>query len=343
MPANPIFSDDYFEAQERFIDLSQRLGLEMEVIPHPTFISEEGPVQMAVAVQGKQECEHVVFITSGVHGTELTAGSGIQLDLMQRYLDQVPSNTKVVWVHAVNPAGCAIFTRTDENNVDNNRNSISFDGELPQNPDYEELHTAICAPEITGEPWAKANAEIKAYTDKNGAGALTQKVLKGQYTVPMGLFYGGVETSWSTTTLKQVISRYGQGAKRATIIDLHTGVGPSGFCEVMDLSSKPGEEVEWSLIGGFMCDTIDLLDLDEPPTKLILEFGTIPFEQVLDAHRRDNWLKRNRDTVAPELAAEIRQELKDALFVDTPEWCEALLTQSRDVFEQYVLKVGAEV
>ena len=109
----------------------------------------------------------------------------------------------------------------------------------------------------------------------------------------------------------------------------------------MDLSSKPGVEEEWSLIKGFMCDTIDQLDLEEPPTKLILEFGTIPFEQVLDAHRRDNWLKRNREIVAPQLAAEIRQELKDALFVDTPEWCEALLLQSRDVFEQYVLQVKA--
>ncbi len=104
----------------------------------------------------------------------------------------------------------------------------------------------------------------------------------------MGLFYGGSETSWSTRTLKQVIVCHGQGAKRATIIDLHTGVGPTGFCEVMDLSSKPGEEAEWSLIGGFMCDTLDVLDLECAPTKLILEFGTIPFDQVLDAHRRDN-------------------------------------------------------
>ncbi|WP_082826955.1 DUF2817 domain-containing protein [Pseudovibrio sp. WM33] len=342
MPANPIFSEDYFQAQQRFMDLASRLGFETEVIPHPTFKSEEGPVQMTVALQGKPDSEHVVFITSGVHGTELTASSGIQLDLMQRYLEQLPDNTKVVWVHAVNPTGCAIFTRTDENNVDNNRNSICFDGNLPQNPDYEELHTAICAPQITGEEWEAANTAIKTYTEKNGAGALTQKVLKGQYSVPMGLFYGGEETSWSTKTLKQVIVCYGQGAKRATIIDLHTGVGPCGFCEVMDLSSKPGEEAEWSLIGGFMCDTLDSLDLEVPPTKLILEFGTVPFEQVLDAHRRDNWLKRNRDTVAPKLAAEIRQELKDALFVDTQEWCDALLTQSRDVFEQYVLKTTEE-
>ncbi|GHB18045.1 hypothetical protein GCM10007094_02190 [Pseudovibrio japonicus] len=342
MPANPIFSEDYFQAQQRFVDLASRLGFETEVMPHPTFWSDEGPVQMTVARQGNPDSEHVVFVTSGVHGTELTAGSGIQLDLMQRYVDRVPDNTKVIWVHAVNPAGCAIFTRTDENNVDNNRNSISFEGELPQNPDYEELHAAICAPQITGQEWDTANAAIKAYTDKNGAGALTQKVLKGQYSVPMGLFYGGNETSWSTKTLKQVIVCHGQGAKRATIIDLHTGVGPAGFCEVMDLSSKPGEDVEWSLIGGFMCDTLDVLDLEHTPTKLILEFGTIPFDQVLDAHRRDNWLKRNRETVAPELAAQIRQQLKDALFVNTPEWCEALLTQSRDVFERYVINVKAD-
>ncbi|SDQ94332.1 DUF2817 domain-containing protein [Pseudovibrio sp. Tun.PSC04-5.I4] len=339
MPANPIFSDDYFEAQQRFVDLAQDLGFEMEIIPHPSFKTEEGPVQMSVAVQGGRACEHVVFVTSGVHGTELTAGSGIQLDLMTRHAQNLPENTKLVWVHAVNPAGCAIFTRTDENNVDNNRNSVDFGGELPTNPDYEGLHAAICAPAISGPEWEAANSAIRAYTLENGAGALTQKVLKGQYTVPMGLFYGGTETSWSTKTLKEIIARYGAGAKQATIIDLHTGVGPSGFCEVMDLSSKPGEQAEWSLIGGFMCDAMDVLDLEKPATKLILEFGTVPFEQVLDAHRRDNWLKRNRATVAPELAAQIQQELKDALFVDTPDWCEVLLEQSRDVFDQYVMRV----
>ncbi len=343
MPANPVFSDNYFEAQKRFIDLSHRLGFPTEIIPHPTFESKEGPVQVIVAVQGPTECEHVVFITSGVHGTELTAGSGIQLDLMQRYIDNLPATTKVVWVHAVNPAGSVIFTRTDENNVDNNRNSINFSNALPQNPDYEELHDAICAFDVSGEAWDHANSQIKAYTNKNGAGALTQKVLKGQYTEPMGLFYGGNQTTWCTRNLQNVIARYGAGAKSATIIDLHTGVGPCGFCEVMDLSSKPGDEVEWNLIGGFMCDAIDLLDVSVPPTKLILEFGTVPFEQVLDAHRRDNWLKRNRATAAPELKREIQQELKDVLFVDTPEWCEALLNQSRDVFEKYVLKTEVKV
>lgn len=339
MPANTIFSEHYFEAQQRFVNLAQDLGFGTEVIPHPSFKTEEGPVQMTVAVQGAQVCEHAVFITSGVHGTELTAGSGIQLDLMKRHAQNLPENTKIVWVHAVNPAGCAIFTRTDENNVDNNRNSVDFGGELPTNPDYEGLHAAICAPAIAGPEWEAANAAIGAYTLEHGAGALTQKVLKGQYTVPMGLFYGGTETSWSTKTLKGVIARYGAGAKQATIIDLHTGVGPCGFCEVMDLSSKPGEQAEWSLIGGFMCDVMDVLDLEQPATKLILEFGTVPFAQVLGAHRRDNWLKRNRETVAPELAADIRQELKEALFVDTSQWCEALLQQSRQVFDQYVMRV----
>ncbi|KZL17815.1 hypothetical protein PsAD2_02933 [Pseudovibrio axinellae] len=338
MPAYPIFSEDYFEAQQRFIELARQLEYDVEIIPHPTFKSPDGPVHMTVATQGGANCERVIFVTSGVHGTELTAGSGIQLDLMQRYMCEVPADTKLVWVHAVNPAGCAIFTRTDENNVDNNRNSIVFGEKLPQNPDYEELHSAICALDIEADGWDKANAAIKAYTDKNGASALTQKVLKGQYTVPMGLFYGGDKTSWSTRTLQQVIARYGHGAKQAMIIDLHTGFGPCGFCEVMDLSASPSEGAEWGLIGGYMCDTIDILDLEQPPTKLILEFGTIPFEQVLDAHRRDNWLKRNQSSVDPEVAQQIRQELKDALFVNTPQWCEALLVQSRDVFEKYVLK-----
>lgn len=338
MPVHAAFSDDYFEAQQRFIGTATRLEFPLEYYVHPSVASDEGPVQTCVAVQGSEEASHVVFVSSGVHGAELTAGSGIQCDLMERYKQALSADTKVVWIHAVNPAGCAIITRTDENNVDNNRNMVDFTKRLPPNPDYEELHADICAPAIEGPAWEKANQAIAEYVRQGGDAALTQKVLKGQYTIPMGLFYGGTQPSWSNQTLTDIVKSHASRAQKATILDLHTGVGPCGELELMDLSKTPAEQAEWNLIRGFMCDVLDQLDLSILPIKLILEFGTVPFARVLDAHRRDNWLKRNRDKAAPELTKRIQQELKDCLFVDTLEWGEALLIQSRNTFETYVLQ-----
>ena len=74
----------------------------------------------------------LVVHSSGVHGVEGFAGSGIQIAILSNFSKTEaaeaqstdPDAPTIVLVHAVNPFGMAHFRRFNENNVDLNRNAL---------------------------------------------------------------------------------------------------------------------------------------------------------------------------------------------------------------------------
>ena len=56
-------------------------------------------------------------------------------------------------------------------------------------------------------------------------------ITRGQYEFPEGLFFGGVEASWSNRTLREVLRAHARRAVRIAWIDVHTGLGPNGAGE----------------------------------------------------------------------------------------------------------------
>ena len=67
--------------------------------------------------------------------------------------------------------------------------------------------------------------------------------------------------------------------------------------------------------------------------KTALEFGTVPYDDFLDALRADQWLQNHPEAPA-ELAASIRQGMKDAFYVDADDWKQQVLEQGREVLGQ---------
>ena len=70
-------------------------------------------------------------------------------------------------------------------------------------------------------------------------------------------------------------------------------------------------------------------------TPLALEFGTVPLPQVLLALRAEQWLNLHPDAPAP-LAASIRQQLRDAFYVDSDAWKGQVISQARQAMFQAV-------
>ncbi|MBL4786446.1 MAG: DUF2817 domain-containing protein [Cohaesibacteraceae bacterium] len=330
MVAHTLYSTDYFKARGKFLERCYELGLPIETIPHPKIADMRGPVAVDVVRIGSGSAKNVLFISSGVHGTELTTGSAHQLGLLDIYPQNLPEDVAVVMVHAVNPVGSARCTRPDENNVDLNRNYRNFEQDLPENADYANLHSAICTPEWTGSIRESKDIELADYVAIKGKESLTQRVLAGQYHFPDGLFYGGTERSWCVGNFVDILKRYGAGAKRAAILDIHTGLGPKGFGEIMRMHEIPRETADWKLIGGLVVDALDELDHIDDPMKIILEFGTLPFAEILQAHRGDNWLAFRSPPNTP-LAPEIKKQVKDALFINERVWCAQTLARSLSV------------
>ena len=65
---------------------------------------------------------------------------------------------------------------------------------------------------------------------------------------------------------------------------------------------------------------------------MTLEFGTQSGLRVLQALRADHWLQRQMDAPAT-LARQIRRQMREAFYVDTPAWQAQLVPQTLDALE----------
>lgn len=319
------FSATYSIARKRFLAEARERGLPHEAFVHPIQDPLLPEAVVDVVRMGPRDARKVLFVTSGVHGTELTAGSGVQLQLIAKFADTLPADCAMVLIHAVNAVGCARLSRTDENNVDPNRNILSSFEDLPDNAAYQALHADLC-PAVWPEDREALDGGISDYVAQNGEKALVQNVLKGQYSHPDGLFFGGTFESWTVANLTAIVRAHSQGAAQLGIVDLHTGVGPYGFGEVMRMDQQPLAGAEWEKIGNLICDVLDRVDVGRPPVKVILEYGTYPFSRVLNSLRADNWLRHYGAVHTPQ-GRKIKKDLQDALFADDPAWLSEISRQ----------------
>jgi len=80
----------------------------------------------------------MLVLISGTHGIEGFAGSACQAGILHAGIE-LPPDTGLLLVHAINPYGFAWGRRVNEDNVDLNRNFVSHGGSYPANPIYDEL------------------------------------------------------------------------------------------------------------------------------------------------------------------------------------------------------------
>jgi len=182
---------------------------------------------------------------SGVHGPEGHAGSGIQagilhelkeLESVSAWPDHFPT---IIFVHAVNPYGFSLGRRWNENNVDLNRNVLSAERfkELiargPPEPYLEIVQKQILNSKRPLLSWFDANIYYYVLAAKtlilNGYNNVKHSLVTGQYHFDKGIFYGGQELQPSWVLLKYFLHERNYLQMREIIIlDVHTGLGPSG-------------------------------------------------------------------------------------------------------------------
>jgi hypothetical protein len=227
------FSGTYVEARAKFLEAAAQRGAAVESFvleAHRGALGEE--LATDVALIGAKDAKKVLLVTSGTHGPEGFCGSGAQVatlndaDLLNR-LEQ--AGVALLLVHAVNPHGFSHLHRTNEDNIDLNRNHIDFNAPLPVNAGYAEVEPLVLP--ATWPPTAADDAAVGAYIGKHGMTAFRAAVTKGQYTSPDGLFYGGTAPSWSNKTIRAILRKYAASATHLGWIDVHTGLGPYGHGE----------------------------------------------------------------------------------------------------------------
>ncbi len=349
------FSSSYAQARSRFLAAAEKAGLAVDSQVHPLRGSQGEELAMDVVIDGDAAADKLLIVSSACHGVEGYCGSGVQVAALGKadWREQLHrSGVALAYIHALNPHGFSFDRRVTHEGVDLNRNFHDFSQPLPVNAGYAELHPLLIPD--AWPPSAENRAATERYIKAHGIQQWQAVITRGQHAFAEGLFFGGTQPTWNNQTLRQVLRRIGAGRRHIAWIDLHTGLGPAGVGEKIfaDRDDKRslarvrawwGEEVTSiydgsstsALLTGLMWTSI----YEECPqaeyTGMALEYGTVPVDQVLQALRADHWMYA-QGSVEPALARQIRQQMREAFYIDTPHWRQAIVDQAERAMHQAV-------
>lgn len=324
----------------------------------------------------------------GTHGVEGFVGSAIQSFLLDNSTiikkadhddDTVPT---LVFVHALNPFGFAHLRRVNENNVDLNRNFLTesqFEKLKARDPNhfgYVDLMELINPTKIN-KKWDFFYLKAILHIAKKGYGKLKGSLVTGNYHYSESLFFGGFEMQQSHLLLKTfLLDQFNMPNMKAIgLIDVHSGLGSSGFDSILlhsnDLEegkqifggndnefdnhlsedfghvyNRRGNKADHAMSGydhavGFvpkgMAD-----QLFPSSSKMFLitqEFGTIPGVLVFKAMRAENFMYHYDPTYRMPKHGD---ELQHAFYLKyNPVWKDNVVTRGEVVYNQLHLKLSS--
>jgi len=252
-----FFSADYATARERFHAAAQAAGAELEAFA----LEVRGPRGEALTIDvariGRRTASRVLLHVSGVHGVEAFAGSAIQLATLAG-TPAPPQGCALVLVHVLNPYGMAWLRRTNENNVDLNRNFLK-PGERREGAPalYGRIDALLNPPAPPAPDFFRLRLGLRAV--RHGVRATKQAIAEGQYEYPRGLFYGGNVLQPGPAVYLDWLQRNLSQARYLFALDLHTGLGRwGGEMLILEpgLSAMPGRELSGALNRRLIAGTI---------------------------------------------------------------------------------------
>lgn len=337
-----LFPTTYSDGRDRFLELTRSAGHAITSYAHPTKLGPAGEALVCDAARfGPLDARNLLLLSSGTHGVEGFCGSGAQAALLSSgLLRELPQDAAVLLIHAVNPYGFAHLRRTNEDNIDLNRNFIDH-SRAPLNPAYDEIHHWLVPVEWEGPARAAADLELRRYQETHGMRAFQAAMTGGQYSHPDGLFFGGRAPAWSNQTWRRILREHCDRAGHVVAIDVHTGLGPSGVGEAICVTDQAehlraieifGEDVKWTGSGASVSTSVggSLVhgareELGRGRLTMIgLEYGTYPIADTLEALRAETWLVANGRADSPQ-GSRIKQRLRDVFYVDELAWKQAVV------------------
>ena len=231
MNPEDYFSPDYETVRERFRAAASAAGAAL----HAIALSAQGPKGETLSIDigwlGAPRPSRTFLHITGVHGVEAYTGSAVQLALLDAPPTPGPDDALVL-VHVLNPYGMAWLRRTNENNVDLNRNFLLDGGAWSGAPDlYRALDPLLNPP----SPPARDGFTLRAAAavTRYGFHRVKQAIAEGQYEFPRGLFYGGRELQDGPRLYFDWLRRHLAAARYLFALDLHTGLGRRGTDTVL--------------------------------------------------------------------------------------------------------------
>ncbi len=349
------FSETYRDARGKFLAAASKAGAEVTAYAHAAQSGPDGEeLFMDVARLGRRDATRVLVVGSGTHGIEGYPGSAAQTNWLNRFeAGSLPDEVGVLFFHGHNPWGFAHAMRFTEENVDLNRNFVDFTRPRPANPGYARVHDILARTTWNESDLPGIFDALTALREDIGEQAFSDAFNGGQYSHPDGIFYGGAREQWSNLTFRRAAKEHLANVKSAALIDLHTGIGPRNghifLCFHRPASDaferarrwwgeravnregvthKAVADYQGLLVNAF----VDLLPASKT-TAVVVEFGTLPRDQMQRAAMAARWLWAvGTDDAA--LKQRLTALVREAYYPSAADWRAATLTQSREIIDQ---------
>ena len=237
-PSACFFSDGYTAARARFRAAALRANASLHTLTLPT--GNDLTIDVAVLSAGDPPSRDPPTLVhmSGTHGVEAYAGSAVQLALLEKFTSMPSAHrgVRIVLVHAVNPFGFRCGRRFNEDNADLNRNVLKAAefAELRVEKERVNLYAEHQWLFNLRQAWTPVLDDLRFAAHALygiavlGSANVKRSVVAGQYHEPDGLYFGGTQLAASHSLLLPKLREVAVPASAAILLDVHTGLGPTG-------------------------------------------------------------------------------------------------------------------
>lgn len=319
------------------------------------FQYSEGSIKSYFFPASKEQKNLLVMI-SGTHGIEGFTGSAVQRWLLDQKLNN--EKTAILMIHGFNLYGFKNSRRVNENNIDLNRNFILSRNQFKiEDSGYADLDSLLNpkSPPKLGF-YSRYTFILKSVFNiaKHSLESLRSSVLKGQYTYPNGVFYGGLLTQVQGMLIEDLVQAYMKPYKKILLIDLHTGYGERAKLHL--LAGKAAEKNSLVLQKIFNADEIDFSDkkkfyavqgemlvyfankirlsVNAEIAGVVFEYGTLDSQKILgsiESLRRVVLENQNFHFPATaETSSEIKLLYREMFYPSDENWRRAILQQTSE-------------
>jgi len=210
--------------------------------------------------------DRLLILQSGIHGSEGETGSAVENFVLREYLPKLlAKHIDVLFIHSLNPWGFRHDRRTDEFNVNLNRNFVTSPGDYRKdNPYYDQLRSLFEPMAAVGNTLLEALRNHGRFLGEFSAlgfdgQPITVGLNSGQYRHSNGLNYGGMAPAQQVSALKDILGPIvSRPYRKALFLDFHTGLGNAGELAIIKgihPSESMTRELE-TMLGGHEADGI---------------------------------------------------------------------------------------
>ncbi len=222
---------------------------------------------------------HLVF-TIGLHGIEGYVGHAAIQTFLQTIVQQINPATKITIYFPLNPFGMIRFHRTNQLNIDLNRNYLN-DFEHKTQVQYHIIQDLFSPKRLV----SIINANLSFYgtliqkITKHGIKRLSNAILTGQSVDAKGLYFTGNEYTKESLYIIKEIENTVRSNLNTVWIDIHTGFGPKNQMSIINSRFEHEEtkimmsSIEYPAILGL--NDNDIYDTSGDITEMIYQIKNV--------------------------------------------------------------------